>query len=228
MMQARPSTESTEMTIITSQNTVRIALEILLRRAVTSLRLLVCALLAACAVSSAAACPLEPPKLRVSDSGGLLGEKTSAIAERLAKFQEFSGHQVFLLVIPSLGPSMSIEECAVRLFKQWQLGRKGVDDGVLLLVAVKERTMRIEVGYGLEGTLTDAKSSRIIHEVMAPLFARGEYAEGIDRGLSAIMAVLGGPTTVAPSDPPASASQQAALGQSQKRYLLRYCSCSCS
>jgi uncharacterized protein len=126
------------------------------------------ALLAACTASAMAACPLQAQKMRVTDSAGVL-------------------------VIPSLDGAMSVEECAVTTFKQWTLGRKGVDDGVLLLVAVNDRKIRIEVGYGLEGSLTDAQSSRIIHEVMGPLFARGEYAEGTDRGLDAIMAVVGAP-----------------------------------
>lgn len=162
-----------------------------LRRAPGSLRLFACALLASCALNALAACPLEAPRLRVTDTGNVLGAKASAVADKLAGYQVATGHQVVVLVVPSLGADTSIEECAVTVFKQWRLGGKGIDDGVLLLVGVKERKMRIEVGYGLEGTLTDAQSSRIIHEVMGPMFARGEYADGLDRGLDAIMAVIG-------------------------------------
>lgn len=151
------------------------------------------ALLAACTASAMAACPLQAQKMRVTDSAGVLGARAGALADKLAAYERASGHQIAVLVIPSLDGAMSVEECAVTTFKQWTLGRKGVDDGVLLLVAVNDRKIRIEVGYGLEGSLTDAQSSRIIHEVMGPLFARGEYAEGIDRGLDAIMAVVGAP-----------------------------------
>lgn len=148
-----------------------------------------CLLLCACALGHAAACPLQAPKARFTDLAGLPGLHADAIAGRLAKSQHASGHQLFVLVVPSLD-GRSIEECAVAMFQKWKIGRKGVDDGVLLMLAVKERKMRLEVGYGLEGVLTDAQSSRIIHEVMQPLFARGEFAEGIDQGVSAITKVI--------------------------------------
>ena len=156
-----------------------------------SWRAVACIVICVCAVSNAAACPLEAPRSRLTDLAGLPGLHANTITDRLAAYQQASGHQLFVLVVPSLDRGMSIEECAVAVFQNWKIGRKGVDDGVLLLIAVKERKMRIEVGYGLEGVLTDAKSSRIIREVMQPMFARGEFAEGTDRGLAAIMAVIG-------------------------------------
>ena len=155
-----------------------------------------CVAICACAIADAAACPLQAPKARVTDLAGLPGLHAKLVAHRLAAYQQASGHQLLVLVVPSLD-GMSIEECAVTLFQRWKIGQQGIDDGMLLLVAVKERKMRIEVGYGLEGVLTDAQSSRIIHEVMQPLFARGEAAEGIDRGLAAIMAVIGSTGPVA-------------------------------
>lgn len=162
-----------------------------LRESFKTLFFILWVLLAACAGSALAACPAQPPKLRVTDPASLLGDKADYIAARLGAYQHASGHQLYVLVLPALD-GVSIEECAVNVFKDWKLGRKGIDDGVLLLLAVKEHKIRIEVGYGLEGTLTDAKSSRIIHEVMGPLLARGDYAEGVDKGLGAIMDVLGG------------------------------------
>ncbi|HEU4376094.1 MAG TPA: TPM domain-containing protein [Telluria sp.] len=179
-----------------------------LRRAARLLRLVACVLLASCALNALAACPLEAPRSRVTDPGGVLGDKANALADRLADYQAASGHQVAVLLVPSLGTDMSIEECAVTIFKQWGLGRKGIDDGALLLVAVKERKIRIEVGYGLEGPLTDAQSSRIIHEVIGPLFSRGEYVEGIVRGVDAIIAAIGTEAQRARSRPPESDPRQ--------------------
>jgi uncharacterized protein len=154
------------------------------------LRVLACLLIASVTVGAAAACPLTAPRSSVTDPASLLGEHAGRITQRLAAYQRASGHQLFVVILPSLNADMSVEQCAVSVFQNWKLGRSGVDDGVLLLVAIKERKMRIEVGYGLEGVLTDARSSRILREVMQPLFARGEYAEGIDQGLGAIMTVI--------------------------------------
>lgn len=186
-----------------------------LRACSKTLQLLACIWLAACAGSALAACPAQPPRVRVTDTAGLLGGKASAIDARLRAYQQASGHQLFVLVLPSLDGA-SIEECAVSVFKDWKLGRKGIDDGVLLLVAAKERKIRIEVGYGLEGTLTDVQSSRIIREVMRPLFASGDYGGGVEQGLGAIIGVLGAGDPVAqpaqPGPPAASPASPADPG----------------
>jgi uncharacterized protein len=146
--------------------------------------------LAASLTAGAAACPLAAPKSSVTDPAAHLGQRADAIAARLAAWHRATGHQLFVVIAPSLDEGMSVEQCAVSVFQNWKLGRKGIDDG-LLLVAIKERKMRIEVGYGLEGVLTDARSSRILREVIQPSFARGEYAAGVDQGLDAIMMAIG-------------------------------------
>ncbi len=171
-------------------------------------QLLACIWLAACAGNALATCPAQPPRLRVTDTASLLGGKAAVIEERLRAYQQASGHQLFVLVVPSLDGA-SIEECAVTIFQHWKLGRKGIDDGVLLLVAAKERKISIEVGYGLEGTLTDVQSSRIIREVMRPLFARGDYGLGVEHGLGAIIGVLSGADPVSPPKQPPSAAHAA-------------------
>jgi uncharacterized membrane protein YgcG len=174
-----------------------------------------CALIASFTVGAAQACPLTAPRSSVTDPAAHLGQHAGAIAQRLAAYRQASGHQLFVVIAPSLDEGMSVEQCAVAVFQNWKLGRKGVDDGVLLLVAIKERKMRIEVGYGLEGVLTDARSSRIIHEVMQPLFARGEIAEGVERGLGAIMAVIGsgGPARAAPESSGADDANNELIGK---------------
>jgi uncharacterized membrane protein YgcG len=174
------------------------------------LHLLACIVLAACAGTALAACPAQPPRLHVVDPAGLLGAKADAIAARLRAYQQASGHQLFVLAAPSLDGA-SIEECAVTVFEHWKLGRKGIDDGVLLLVAAKERKIRIEVGYGLEGTLTDVQSSRIIRDVMREPFARGEYGEGVEQGLGAIIGVLDAGDPVSPPKQPTPRAAHAAI-----------------
>ena len=96
-----------------------------------------------------------------------------------------------MLLLPSTKPE-TIEQYAVRAQERWKLGRKGIDDGVLLVVAKDDRALRIEVGYGLEGALPDAIAKRIIEEDITPQFRRGDFYAGISAGVTRIMAVIDG------------------------------------
>ena len=96
-----------------------------------------------------------------------------------------------VLLLPTTQPE-TIEQYAVRVFEQWKLGRKGVDDGVLLVVAKDDRRLRIEVGYGLEGILPDAIAKRIISEDIAPRFKQGDFAGGLRAGVTRILGVIDG------------------------------------
>jgi uncharacterized protein len=177
---------------------------LLIRSSFSWCRALAFALLAAC-IANVAACPLQSaPTSHVTDPGGLLGQHARDIDAKLAAYQAASGHQLVLLVVPSLDAGVSIEECAVAIFSHWKIGRAKIDDGVLLLIAVKEKRVRIEVGYGLEGVLTDAQSSRIIRELMQPLLAQGDYTAASSRGFGAIITLLGTPE---PASPPAPTDQ---------------------
>lgn len=115
----------------------------------------------------------------------------SVLTDQLAAHEAATGHQVVVLTVPSL-EGEALEPYATRVFRTWGLGREGVDDGVLLLVALGDRQLRIEVGYGLEGTLTDATAGTIIRTVIVPSFRDGHYEAGIVAGTEAILAVLGG------------------------------------
>lgn len=126
---------------------------------------------------------------RVNDNAGVLGGRAAAIEEKLALHEQRTGEQVVVLTVSDLG-GQDIESYANEVFSAWKLGHKGVDNGVLVVVATGDRRARIEVGYGLEGTLTDLDSSRILRERMHPLFAAGDYAGGVDAGVDAILAVL--------------------------------------
>ncbi|MCK9990463.1 MAG: TPM domain-containing protein [Rugosibacter sp.] len=142
--------------------------------------------------------PLPPLKARVTDLTGTLSQRQrDALEARLAALETAKGAQVAVLLAPTFQPE-SIEQYGIRLAEAWKLGRKGVDDGVILLIAQDDRQMRIEVGYGLEGALNDATAKRIISEVIMPHFQAGNYYAGIDAGVNAIQAVIEGEPLPAP------------------------------
>ena len=103
----------------------------------------------------------------------------------LISIYDSGGPQIAVLTLPSL-EDQTIEERAIQVFDQWKIGKKGKDNGVLLLIAKKERKVRIEVGYGLEGDIPDAYAKRIIEDVMLPLFRRGEFSSGVLLGVQQI------------------------------------------
>ncbi len=142
--------------------------------------------------------PVPPLKARVTDlTGTLTAEQQAGIESRLAAFEQKKGSQVALLIVPTTQPE-AIEQYSIRIVEQWKLGRKGVDDGALLLVAKDDHTLRIEVGYGLEGALNDATSKRIIEEFIVPRFKAGDFAGGITAGLDRIIGVIDGEPLPAP------------------------------
>lgn len=149
----------------------------------------------------ALAAPLQPvPALeaRVTDLAGTLSaDEQAAIAQRLAAVEQRKGSQIALLIVPSTAPE-AIEQYSIRVVDAWQLGRKGVDDGVLLLVATADRTLRIEVGRGLEGAIPDAIAKRIIAEQITPHFREGRFADGLNAGVGAIIARIDGEPLPAP------------------------------
>ncbi|MDV6225946.1 YgcG family protein [Nitratireductor aquimarinus] len=147
------------------------------------------ALLLASALAAA-----ELPRLtgRVVDDAGILNAETTArLTGKLEAFEQKSSDQIVVATIRSLDGE-ALEPFANRLFRAWGLGQAGEDNGVLLLVALDDRKMRIEVGYGLEGTLTDLHSKLIIENTMVPAFRAGDYAAGIDGAVDDIIMVLEG------------------------------------
>jgi uncharacterized protein len=124
---------------------------------------------------------------RVTDLSGTLSEGEAGNLEAaLAGFEQSTSNQIAVLIIPSLNGE-GIEDYSMRVAERNKFGKKGRDNGVLLVIAKDDRLMRIEVGYGLEGVLTDALCDQIIRRVIAPKFRQGNYAEGIDAGINAIM-----------------------------------------
>ncbi len=125
----------------------------------------------------------------VDDAEILSAETRRVLTDKLKTHEDRTGDQIAVLTVKTLGGE-NIEEYATRVFESWKLGQKGKDNGVLLIVASGDRRMRIEVGYGLEGTLTDLQAGRIIRNVMAPQFKAGDYNGGITAGVDAILALL--------------------------------------
>ncbi|QLH52390.1 MAG: TPM domain-containing protein [Candidatus Accumulibacter cognatus] len=129
---------------------------------------------------------------RVTDLTSTLDvEQRRRLDDRLAAFEKAKGSQIAVLIVPTVQPE-SVEQYALRVVESWKLGRRGVDDGALLLIAKDDRKLRIEVGYGLEGALNDATAKRIISETIAPRFKRGDFYGGIDAGIAAMMQVIAG------------------------------------
>ncbi|MCX6779442.1 MAG: TPM domain-containing protein [Candidatus Magasanikbacteria bacterium] len=128
----------------------------------------------------------------VNDFAGVIdsGAKTKLESD-LQKFEIDTKHEIAVVTIKSLQDD-TIENFAVKLFEDWKIGKKGADNGVLLLVALDDRKMRIEVGYGLEGALPDATAYQIINQIIKPEFQAGDYTKGIVDGTSAIMAAVKG------------------------------------
>lgn len=122
-------------------------------------------------------------------TGTLEPAQIRALNEKLAAFEARKGSQIGVLMLPTTQPE-SIAQFGIRVFDSWKLGRKGVDDGVIVLVAKEDDFWRIEVGYGLEGCLTDATATRIARDLMYPYFTHGDYYGGIDAGVDAIIKVV--------------------------------------
>ena len=136
--------------------------------------------------------PIPALSSRVTDlTATLSADQRSRLEEKLAAFERQKGAQVAVLIVPTVKPE-TIPEYALRVVESWKLGRKGVDDGVLLLIAKEDRKLRIEVGYGLEGALNDATAKRIISETISPRFKQGDFYGGIDSGLETMLRVVGG------------------------------------
>ena len=140
----------------------------------------------------AAEVPVPELRARVTDRTATLDQASiAALEERLKAFEDRTGSQIAVLVISTTEPE-EIEQYALRVVEAWQLGREGIDDGALLLVALEDRNVRIEVGYGLEGALTDLVSRRIISESILPGFRSGDIPGGIELGVDRMIAVAAG------------------------------------
>lgn len=136
----------------------------------------------------------------VNDFASILSTQEKADLETtLSNFQKQSGNEITIVTVPSLGGE-TVQTYAVTLFKEWGIGKKGKDNGLLILHAPNERQIWIEVGYGLEPFITDAKASSIYRNILSPAFKKGNYAEGYTEAVTAIIATLNGQVNAVPQD----------------------------
>jgi uncharacterized protein len=137
---------------------------------------------------------------RVVDQTMTLSESDRAsLDSTLRDFEARKGSQIAVLIVPTTAPE-AIEQYSIRVAEAWKIGRKKVDDGAILLVAKDDRKLRIEVGYGLEGALTDVTTKRIIDEIITPRFKAGDFAGGIAAGVNQIIKVIDGEPLPAPTE----------------------------
>jgi uncharacterized protein len=150
------------------------------------------AMLGAAASHAGAQQPVPPLTGHVVDSTGTLSaEAVAGLEQKLAAFEQRKGSQIAVLLVRTTAPE-AMEPFSLRVAEEWGIGRRGVDDGVLLVAALDDRRMRFEVGYGLEGAVPDALARRIIAETIAPRFYENDYAGGLNAGLDALIGLIDG------------------------------------
>ena len=167
-------------------------------------------LVAAFACANAAVAYQSPVKATgfVNDFAGIFStEQKSTLEQKIAGFYQLNGSEISVLTVSSLGDE-TVETYAVKLFAEWGIGKKKTDNGLLILVAPTEQKMRIEVGYGLEGTVTDAQASVIIRTVMTPAFKENRYFDGVSGAVDQIIGLISGDPTVVPTGSSDSFSSQ--------------------
>src|SRR5258705_8144366 len=133
----------------------------------------------------------------VDQTGTLSGSDIAALTQTLKDLETRKGSQIAVLVVPTT-EGEAIEQFSLRVAEAWKIGRKKIDDGALLVIAKNDRHLRIEVGYGLEGALTDATTKRIIDEDITPKFKSGDFAGGVSAGVNRMIALINGEKLPAP------------------------------
>lgn len=158
-------------------------------------------LLTACLFAKAVNAEQAVPNLenRVTDlTSTLTAQQKATLEQRLQAFEQQKGTQIAVLIVASTQPE-DIAQYSIRVVEQWRLGRKGVDDGILMLLAKDDRASRIEVGYGLEGVVPDVLAKRIIDDIMIPYFRQGDYTAGINAGVDSLIGLIQGEPLPAPA-----------------------------
>jgi uncharacterized protein len=182
----------------------------------TAVKKAIITMLALAAIPVAALAYTSPgsPHGYVSDFAAVLSKGTISDTEaKLHSLEQSTGVQVAVVTVPSLGGD-TVENYAMKLFAEWGIGNKEKDTGLLILVAPNERKTRIEVGYGLEGTITDLQASNIINKAMIPVFKQGDYDTGVTGAVDAVISIVNNsPDAAQYSEPaPASASSKMSFG----------------
>lgn len=177
-------------------------------------------LLGAAAPASDDLVAVPPLRARVTDLTGTLAVDQAAGLERdLAQFEKNRGSQIVILIVPTTKPE-AIEAYGIRVAEAWKIGRKGVDDGIIVLVAKNDRKLRIEVGRGLEGALPDAIAKRIVAEVIGPRFKEGDFYGGLQAGVAKIEAIIAGEPLPPPKATGASGGSSSAWNDFQSLLVV--------
>src|SRR5205807_2469441 len=167
--------------------------------AMNAARACILALVMCWPVAGAADVAVPPLSGRVVDQTGTISSgDIASLTQTLKNLEASKGSQVAVLIVPTTDPE-TIEQFSIRVAEAWKIGRKKIDDGAILVVAKNDHHLRIEVGYGLEGALTDINSRRIIDEVITPKFREGDFAGGISAGVDRMIRVIDGEPLPAPS-----------------------------
>src|SRR5690349_14225128 len=155
--------------------------------------LLVGFVLVSAAFLYAAETPIPPPPTRwVTDTANFMSPGAAgSLDSQLEGYERSTGHQLIVYIGQTTGDA-PIEDWAVRAFQQWKVGRKGIDDGLVLFIMAADRKLRFEVGYGLEATVPDAIASRVINDVIVPRIQNGDPDGAVTSGMDAVMTVIGG------------------------------------
>lgn len=185
-------------------------------------RFLVFVLLFTCALSVQAQPDFPELTGRVVDRAEILDSQAeSRLTQLLAAHEQDTTEQVVVVTLPDL-QGYAIEDFGYQLGRHWGIGQEGEDNGALLIVAMDERAIRIEVGYGLEGRLTDAQSSAIINQIITPAFRGGDYAQGITQGAQAMIEVLGGDPLAVSATPGASGQRDDPRGPASILFFVMF------
>jgi len=181
------------------------------------MRLILAALLALgfCFGSARAEVPVPPLKARVTDlTGTLSAAQRDELEARIAAYEAKRGSQMAVLMLPTTKPE-EIEQYSIRVAEAWKIGRRKVDDGLILVVAKEDRTLRIEVGYGLEGVIPDSMARRVIDERIVPRFRAGDFYGGVRDGVDQLIRLAEGEKL-----PPPPAGGGHAAGADPMQYLV--------
>ena len=136
--------------------------------------------------------PPSPDRWATDEAGFLSRQAVAALDARLENFERQTGHQVLVYIGRTLGEGAVLEDWAVRTFAAWKVGRRGLDDGLVLFIMAEDRKMRIEVGYGLEDRVPDARTFRVINDILVPGFQSGRQDEAVGNAVSALLGYITG------------------------------------
>ncbi|MDQ8038365.1 MAG: TPM domain-containing protein [Pedobacter sp.] len=143
--------------------------------------------------------PVPALSAPVTDQANLLSPAdSSALNSKLLAFSQEKGSQIAVLIVPTTQPE-DIFSYSFRVADSWKLGRKGVDDGVLMVIAVQDRKSNLQIGYGLEGAIPDVRAKQVLDDIMAPHFRQGDFAGGINAGTDALIKLVNGENLPAPA-----------------------------